>query len=157
MIGKVVSPHGVKGEVKVYPTTKGVKRYDNLEWLYADENGCLVRYDVQWVKYHKNMVILKLKGIDSRDEAEKIRGCPLKVDRKHAIELEENEYFIGDIIGLEVRDIYGAPMGKVVDVISTGSNDVYVVNGPEGEVLIPAIKQFVKKIDIEKGMMVVEI
>lgn len=157
IIGKIVKTHGIRGEVKVYPTTKDINRYDHLKWLYLDKTEQFTRYDVENVRYHKNMVILKLKGVDTREEAEKLVGGLLKVDRDHAIDLEEDEYFIGDIIDLEVYNVNGVCMGKVTDVISTGSNDVYVVNGPDGEVLIPAIKQYVKQIDIKKGMMVVEI
>ncbi|SHF75072.1 16S rRNA processing protein RimM [Caldanaerobius fijiensis DSM 17918] len=157
IIGKIVKTHGIRGEVKVYPTTKDINRYDHLKWLYLEKTEQFTRYDVENVRYHKNMVILKLKGVDTREEAEKLVGGLLKVDRDHAIDLEEDEYFIGDIIDLEVYNVNGVCMGKVTDVISTGSNDVYVVNGPDGEVLIPAIKQYVKQIDIKKGMMVVEI
>lgn len=157
IIGKIVKTHGIRGEVKVYPTTKDINRYDHLKWLYLEKTEQFTRYDVENVRYHKNMVILKLKGVDTREEAEKLVGGLLKVDRDHAIDLEEDEYFIGDIIDLEVYNVNGVCMGKVTDVISTGSNDVYVVNGPDGEVLIPAIKQYVKQIDIKKGMMVVDI
>lgn len=157
IIGKVVKTHGIKGEVKVYPTTKDINRYDDLKWLYLDKMQQFTRYDVENVRYHRNMVILKLKGVDIREEAEKLVGGLLKVDRDHAIDLEEDEYFIGDIIGLKVYHVNGVYMGKVTDIISTGSNDVYVVNGPGGEVLVPAIKQYVKQIDIKEGMMVVEI
>lgn len=156
-IGKIVKTHGIKGELKVYPTTKDIGRYDRLEWVYLVYKERFTRYDVEGVRYHKNMVILKLKDIDTRNEAEKLIGSLLKVDRDHAIELEEDEYFICDIIGIKVYHVDGTYMGKVTDVISTGSNDVYVVSNVEEEVLIPAIKQYVKQIDVKKGMMVVEI
>jgi 16S rRNA processing protein RimM len=152
VIGKIINTHGIKGEIKVQPLTDDHKRYEYLEYLYIDINKQLEKYYIEEVKYVKKSVILKLKGVDTIEEAEKYKNNYLKIHRDNAIELPEGSFFICDIIGCDVyEEKMGKTLGKVVDVLVTGSNDVYIVKGEEfKEILIPVLKTVIKKISIEE-------
>lgn len=150
-IGKIVNIHGVHGEVKLIPLTDDPKRFEELKWVYVEKAGSMAKHEIAGVKYVKNSVVLKLSGIDSADEAEKYRESFVLVDRENAVKLPECSYFICDIIGLEVYDEKGALLGKVEDVLQTGSNDVYQVKNEAGkEILIPALKSVVRNISLER-------
>ncbi|NMA67111.1 MAG: 16S rRNA processing protein RimM [Clostridiaceae bacterium] len=157
-IGKVVNTHGVKGEIRIIPLTSDLSRFDYLLFVNTEWEGKLKEFRVTSARFHKNFVLLKLKGIDTMDDAEKLKGQELLVERKHARKLEEDEYFICDIIGLEVfeDDVY---LGVITDVLQTGGNDVYVVNNKETkkEILIPAIKSVVLEVDLENKRMKVKL
>ncbi|HBM81657.1 MAG: ribosome maturation factor RimM [Clostridiales bacterium] len=156
-IGKIINTHGIKGELKVLPLTDNIKRFSDLSYVLLDDEK-LYRYEVEYVNYFKGTVLLKLKGIDNVDDALKIKGYYILIERKDAIKLPEGSYFICDIIGLDVQDINKGYMGKISDVISTGSNDVYVIKQykTNKEILIPALKSVVKDIDIKSGKMVID-
>lgn len=156
-IGKIINTHGIKGELKVLPLTDNIKRFSDLSYVLLDDEK-LYRYEVEYVHYFKGTVLLKLKGIDNVDDALKIKGYYILIERKDAIKLPEGSYFICDIIGLDVQDINKGYMGKISDVISTGSNDVYVIKQykTNKEILIPALKSVVKDIDIKSGKMVID-
>ena len=157
-IGVITAPHGVRGEVKVFPTTDDPERFDELEtvWLYNGKS--YVSLDVESVKYFKNIVILKVKQIPDRNEAEKYRSKELYVDREHALPLEEDEYYICDIIGAKVITDTEEELGMLTDVLQTGANDVYVVKMKDGkEVLLPVIKECVLDVDINAGIVKVHI
>ena len=157
-VGIITSPHGVRGEVKVFPTTDDVMRFKKLKKVFVDEKGAYTERKVQRVKFFKNMVILKLEGIESMNDAELYRQCDLLVDRENAIPLEEGEYYIADLIGLRVISDEKEDLGKLTDVMQTGANDVYVVEGPaHGEILIPVIDDCVLDIDLEKGEVLVHL
>lgn len=157
-VGVITSPHGVKGEVNVYPTTDDVSRFDDLEEVWMVDKKEKKLCHITGVKYFKNMVILKIKEIPDRNTAELMRQKELYVDRENAIELEEGEYFIGDLIGLDVITDEGDRLGELVDVMQTKANDVYVVELDNGEeVLIPAIDDCIKEIDIENNKVTVHI
>ncbi|HEX2947409.1 MAG TPA: ribosome maturation factor RimM [Clostridia bacterium] len=150
-IGKIVNIHGVRGEVKLIPLTDDPKRFEDLEWVYVEKSGSMEKHDISGIKYVKNLVVLKLSGIDSADEAEKYRECFLLVDRKNAVKLPEGSYFVCDIIGLSVFDENGTLLGKVEDILETGSNDVYQVTNNAGkDILIPALKSVVHRISLEE-------
>ena len=118
----------------------------------------LKEFTIEQVRYNKNMVLLKLKGIDSIEEAEKYRNLYLRIHRKDAGELEENTYFIADILGCKVCTEQGEDLGSLIDIFPTGSNDVYVVKNEEGkQVLLPAIKEVIKKVDIENRLIIVHL
>ena len=125
-IGQIVNTNGLKGFLKVKPLTDDITRFEDLETVYIQKHKDLVEFKVQDVKYIKNMVLLKLEGIDNIGEAEKYKNFYIKINRKDAVELEENSYFIVDIIGSEVYTEENELLGKVVDVFQTGSNDVSV-------------------------------
>ena len=154
-IGAITSSHGVKGEVKVFPTTDDPDKFETLKTVTLKTERNTAEYEIQGVKYFKNMVILKLKGIDDRDQADKLKKATLWVDRDHAVSLEENEYYRGDLIGMEVYTDEGTLLGTLTDVLDTGANDVYAVrlSDTQEEVYLPAIRQCILKVDPEKGRM----
>lgn len=157
-IGKIVNIHGVRGEIKIIPLTDNPERFEKLDWLYVDINGTKFKHYIDGVKYLKNLVVLKLKGIDTPDDADALRGSFLLVDRKDAVELSEDSFFVCDLIGLTVYDENGNILGKLINVLQTGSNDVYVVKGGDGrEILLPALKSVVREVSILDGAMKVTI
>ncbi len=157
-IGVITSPHGVHGEVKVYPTTDDVKRFELLEEVYLDIKGNQKKVFIQGVKYFKNMVILKFKGLDNRNDIEGYRNVDILIDRKDAIPLEEGEFFICDILGFDIVEDNGNRLGVLDDVLQTGANDVYVVKTDEGkEILLPAIKECILDTDVEKRVIYVHV
>lgn len=157
-IGEIVNTHGVRGEVKVLPLTDSQDRFDALKWVYLDSNGSLKKQDIEGVKHIKGTVILKLKGIDSVEAAEALKGFFLLVDRENAVSLPSGSYFICDILGSDVRDLSGVSLGKLTEVLHTGSNDVYVVKDGEGrELLLPALKSVIREVSVEEGIIKVVI
>ena len=148
-IGQIVNTSGLKGEVKVKPLTDDITRFDDLEKIYVQKANQLIEFKIQNVKYSKNMPILKLEGIDTIEEAEKYRNFYIKINREDAIKLDENSYFIVDIIGCDVYTEENMLLGKVTEVFQTGSNDVYAVKNTEGkEIFLPAISDVIKNVDI---------
>ena len=157
-IGQIVTTNGIKGFVKVNPFTDNIKRYDDLKSIYIEYKSELLEFKIEEVRYYKNQVILKLEGIDSIEEANKYRNCYLKIKREDAVILPENTYFIADLIGIQVFDESNNFLGNIVDIFSTGSNDVYVVKNEIGkEILLPAISEVIKQIDIKNSKMVVNL
>ena len=135
-VGVITSTHGVRGEVKVFPTTDDPERFKTLKHVL------------------KQFVILKFKGIDNINDIERYKRCPLLVERKDAVALEEDEYFIADMIGIQVVTEDDEPFGTLKDVMETGANDVYVIDTEEhGEVLVPAIRECILDVDIENQKM----
>lgn len=140
-IGQIVNTYGIKGFVKVSPFTDDIRRFEDLKHIYLQTKQGLETFEIEEVKYHKQMVLLKLKGIDDINLAEKYRNCYLKIDRKDAVTLPEDTYFIVDLLGLEVMTEEGETLGNITDVYPTGSNDIYVVKNEEGkQILLPAIR-----------------
>lgn len=156
-IGQIVNTHGVQGEVKVYPLTDDIKRFDKLKELYIENKGELKKYPVQSVKYLKNTVVMKLKGIDTMNDAEKLRQLYVKVGRWDAVSLPKDTFFICDLVDSEVYDIEGNRLGILKDVLQTGSNDVYVVKTDGKEILIPALKTVVKEINLQAKKITVDL
>ena len=157
-VGVISSTHGVRGEVKVFPTTDDVKRFKKLKEVILDTGREERTLEIEGVKFFKNMVILKFKGIDNIYDIEKYKGRSLYVDRKNAIKLRKDEYFVADMIGLQVFTEDGALFGILKDVLETGANDVYIIDTEKhGEVLIPAIKQCILDVDVENQKMVIHL
>lgn len=157
-VGVITSTHGIKGEVKVFPTTDDVKRFETLKQVILDTGKGHLNLEVEKVKFFKKFAILKFKGIDDINEVEKYRRCPLLVPREEAVPLAEGEYYVADLIGLLVVTDTGLEFGRVKEVMATGANDVYVVDSLEhGEVLLPAIRQCIKEIDVLSGKMIVHL
>ncbi len=157
-IGKVIAPWGVNGQIKVEPLTDDIDRFMDLKSAYLDIDGEMSNLNVQSVKFlNKAYVVIKFESIDTFDDAKQIRGAYIMVNRKDAVKLPEGHYFIFDIIGLKVYDLNERFLGVIADVLKTGANDVYVVIGDDGrECLIPAIKQVVKIIDLNKKTMIID-
>ncbi|MCI6060288.1 MAG: ribosome maturation factor RimM [Dorea sp.] len=153
-VGVITSTHGVRGEVKVYPTTDDATRFKQLKHVLLDTGKETLPLEIQGVKFFKQFVILKFKGIDNINDIEKYKRCPILVERCDAVELEEDEYFIADMIGMAVETEDGKEFGTLRDVIETGANDVYVIDSIEhGEVLVPAIKECILNVNIEECRM----
>lgn len=156
-VGAITSTHGLKGEVKVFPTTDDPKRYDYLKEVWLDTGKEMLQLEVQSVKYFKQFVIVKFKGIDRIEDVERYVKKSLYVTRENAVELGEDENFIADLIGLKVIDEDGNNLGTLTDVLQTGANDVYVVTENDKEILIPAIKQCVLEVNLEENFMKVHL
>ena len=157
-VGAISSTHGVRGEVKVFPTTDDVKRYSKLKEVILGEGSMAPLLHVESVKYQKNMVIVKFKEYNSLNEVENLRGKNLYVTRENAVKLNKNEYFVADLIGLSVIDEAKNIKGTLKDVMPTGANDVYIIELEDGnELLLPAIKDCIKEVDISNGIMKVNV
>ncbi|KYO66789.1 ribosome maturation factor RimM [Thermovenabulum gondwanense] len=154
-VGRIISPWGVRGQVKVEPLTDDIERFKNLKEVFYEQENCLEKLVIKEVIFLKKaFVVLKFEGVDDAKEAEKFRNKYIMVHRKDAVKLPEGRYFICDIIGLKVYTVDDEYLGEIINVIQTGANDVYVIKNKENkEILIPAIKEVVKNIDIEKGIM----
>lgn len=156
-VGVISSTHGIRGEVKVFPTTDDPARFKKLKIVLLDTGKELTELEVQSVKFFKQFVILKFRGIDNINDIEIYKGKSLLVPREDAVELEENEYYIADLIGMEVFTEDGR-FGVVKDVMETGANEVYIVDSDDhGEVLIPAIRQCVLDVNVEEKKMLVRL
>lgn len=157
-IGQIVNTSGLKGVIKVKPFTDDIAKFNNFKTIYISIKKELKEFKIEQVRFSKNMVFLKLEGIDTIEEAEDYRNLYLKVKRDKDEELEEGSYYIVDIIGCKVYTDEQKELGKVDDVFSTGSNDVYVVKDEEGkQILLPAIKEVIKNIDIENKTITVHL
>lgn len=157
-VGIITSTHGVRGEVKVYPTTDDPRRFRRLKEVVLDTGKEKMNLEIEGVKFFKQFVILKFKGLNNINDIEKYRQKSLYVTRKNAVRLQRDEYFIADLIGLKVQDEDGKELGTVKDVIETGANDVYEVEMADGKsLLLPAIKQCILNVDVENGTMQVHV
>ncbi len=157
-VGVISSTHGVRGEVKVFPTTDDPKRFKKLKTVMLDTGREKLTLNIEQVKFFKNMVILKFKEFNDINEIEKYKGKDLLINRDQAVKLAPNENFIVDLIGLKVVTDEGVEFGTLKDVMETGANDVYIIDGNDGkEYLFPAIKQCILNIDLEDGVITVHI
>lgn len=153
-VGVITSTHGVRGEVKVFPTTDDPARFKKLKQVILDDGKQQMDLEIASVKFFKNMVILKFKGIDNINDVEKYRRATLLVTRENAVPLAENEYFIADLIGLSAVSDEGEELGTITDVLQTGANDVYVVTTPQKEeILVPAIRECILAVDLDARRM----
>ena len=157
-VGVISSTHGVRGEVKVFPTTDDVTRFRQLKKVYLDTGREMLPLEIQNVKFFKQFAILKFKGIDNINDIEKYRGKSLMIDREDAVDLDEDEYFIADMIGMKVYTEDGSEFGTLKDVMETGANDVYIIDSLEhGEVLIPAIRECILDVDMDEERMTIHL
>lgn len=157
-VGIITSTHGVRGEVKVFPTTDDVKRFKRLKNVILDTGREKIELEIEGVKFFKQFAILKFKGIDNINDVEKYRQKSLYVTRDNAVRLKRDEYFIADLIGLKVIDENDEEIGVMTDVMQTGANDVYVIRMNDGrELLLPAIKECVLGIDVDAGFIKIHI
>ena len=148
-VGVITQTHGIRGEVKVFPTTDDAARFQELRQVLLDTGKETISLEIENVKFFKQFVILKFKGYDNINDVERYKRCPLLVERSDAVPLDEDEYFITDMIGMQVVTDQGEDFGVLKDVMATGANDVYVIDHPSaGEVLVPAIKECILEVDI---------
>lgn len=158
-IGQIVNVFGIKGMVKVKPFTDNIKKFSDLKSVYIKNQAGQTEYKIQEVKYHKNMVLIKFEGVNNPEQANLLRNSYVIIDRKQEEPLEEGRYYIVDMIGLKVytqeNDKY---LGILEDIYNTGSNDIYVVKDELGkQILLPAIENVIKKIDMENKRIIVNL
>ena len=157
-VGVITQTHGIRGEVKVFPTTDDVNRFKKLKEVMLDTGKERLTMEIESVKFFKQYVILKFRGYDSINDIEKYKRAKLLVTRDKAVKLKKDEYFIADLIGLKVVTEDGESFSTLKDVLATGANDVYVVERPDAsEVLLPAIKECILNVDMEQGCISVHI
>ena len=151
-VGQIVNTFGIKGFVKVKPFTDEITRFEELKTLYIGKKGKMEQVEIEEV------VLLKIKGIENKTQAEMLKGLFLKIDRKDAKKLPKDTYFIADLLGLEVYTDKGELLGKVEDIFNAGASDVYVIKDDLGkQILLPAIKEVLKEIDLEKEKIIVHL
>ncbi|MBN1994611.1 MAG: 16S rRNA processing protein RimM [Anaerolineae bacterium] len=156
-IGKVVRAHGLRGEVSIAVLTEFPERFKTTEWVYLGDQFEATAYRLESFRWHKQNVLLTLAGVTDRTQAEQLKGQFVQVPVEQAVPLPEDAYYFYQLIGLDVVTIAGQHLGIVTDIVETGANDVYVVEHDGQEILLPAIADVVKSIDLETGQMVVEV
>ena len=155
-IGQIVNTQGLKGEVRVYPYVDDIHRFDQLESFYLEKNFNK-EFEVERVRYKGNMVIMKIKDIDTIELAEKIKSKNIYIPREDSVDLDEDEFFIADMIGMDVFTVNGEKVGVLKDVLQYSANDVYVVKDDnDKEYLIPSLIKFVPEISIEENKMIID-
>lgn len=157
-VGQIVNTFGIKGFVKIYPYVDDISRFDNLKIVHIKSKKVDEELQIEEVKYHKNMVLVKFKGIETVENAEKLRNSYVEIDRADAIPLEEGQYFIADLLGLDVFLDTGEKLGVLEDIYNTGSSDIYVVKNELGkQFLLPYIDDVIKQINLDEGKIIVHI
>ncbi len=158
-VGVIANTHGVKGEVKIFPTTDAPERFKKLKSVILDAKREKITLEIQSARFFKNLVIVKFKGIDNINDIEKYKGCDLYVTRENATPLDEGEYYIADLIDMKVVDEENKELGVLFDVMQTGANDVFVVNlkDSDKELLLPNIPDCVLDVDLESRVITVHV
>ena len=156
-VGVVTTTHGVRGEVKVFPTTDDPTRFEDLTQVILDTGREKRSLEITGVKYFKNLVILKFKGLDNVDDVANFRQAEIYICREDAVPCEENENYIADLLGMEVVTEEGMVLGTLKQVYETGANDVYIVQSDKKEYMIPAIQDCVKDVDLETNRMTIHV
>ena len=153
MIGEITKPQGVRGEVKVRPCTCDPDRFEGLDTVYVKRGDAYAPIRITVNRLAPDAVFMNIEGVTDRDQAEKLRGTLIYIDRAHAVALDEDTTFLCDLYGLRGQVDDGRDLGELKDVMQPGGNDVYVFRGPLGEVLVPALKSVVLAVDLESGVM----
>ena len=153
MIGEITKPQGVRGEVKVRPCTCDPDRFDGLETVYVKRGEAYAPMNIHVNRLSGDAVFASVEGVTDRDQAEKLRGTLIYIDRAHAVALDDDTTFLADLYGLRGLTDDGRDLGELTDVMQPGGNDVYVFKGPLGEVLVPALKSVVLAVDLDRGEM----
>ena len=157
-IGQIVNTFGIKGFVKIVPFTDDLERFEELESVFVVKQKQLIEMQIEEVKYHKNLVLVKFKGIEDINMAEKYKGCYIKIKRENARKLPKDTYFIADLIGIDVYDENGNLLGKVDDIFNNKSHDVYVIKDDLGkQILLPSTKEVIKDVDVENNKIIVHL
>ncbi len=154
LVGKIVNTHGIKGDLKVYPYTDNIKRFSKLKRIYIGEEELAVQ--IESVKYHKEMALIKLKEFNNINDVLFLKNKLVYIDGVDKVKLLKDNYFIDDLIGCEVFDLEGNSIGHIKDVLQNSSNDIYIIEDKNKEYLIPAVKEFIKDININKKKIVID-
>ncbi len=161
LLGEVLRPHGVRGELRIRLLTDYPERIARLDAVYLGKSPDaphITRYPVEAMRMHQHYGLLKLGGVNNRDQAEPLRELFVMVAIKDAVPLEDDEFYLYQIMGLQAQTESGEILGKISDIIETGANDVYVIDSPQyGEILIPDANNTIVRIDIEAGLMIVNL
>lgn len=157
LIGYVLKPQGIRGEVKVDPVSPNPERFKNLAKVYL-KNEELTAYSIENVRLSNRFVFLKFSEVNTRDDAELLRNCEVLIDKEDLIKLSPGEFFIHDLVGCKVFTEGGDLLGKIVDVMQISSNDVYVVMNQTGqELLVPAINDVIKLVDVKHKKIIIHL
>ena len=157
-IGQIVNTFGIKGFVKVNPFTDDMQRFGELNYVFVVRNKELLKMQIEEVKYHKNVVLVKFKGIEDINMAEQYKGCYIRIKREDARKLPKDTYFIADLIGVSVFDENDNFLGKVNDIYNNKVHDIYVIKDDLGkQILLPSTKEVIKQVDVEKDRIVVHL
>ena len=157
-IGQIVNTFGIKGFVKIVPFTDDLERFEELESVFVVKQKELIEMQIEEVKYHKNLVLVKFKGIEDINMSEKYKGCYIKIKMENARKLPKDTYFIADLIGIDVYDEDGNLLGKVDDIFNNKSHDVYVIKDDLGkQILLPSTKEVIRDVDVENNKIVVHL
>ena len=157
-VGQIVNTFGIKGFVKVKPWVNDIERFDDLEKVYVKIKKETQKLEIEEVKYHKDMVLIKFKGIETVEQAEMLRNCYLEIDREDAVPLEEGTYYIVDLLESEVYTDEGEHLGKLEDIYNTGAKDIYVVKNELGKtILLPGIPEVIKEVNLEEKKITVHL
>ena len=157
-IGQIVNTFGIKGFVKINPFTDDLERFEELKSVFVVKNKELIEIQIEEVKYHKHLVLVKFKGIEDINMAEKYKGCYIKIKRENARKLPKDTYFIADLIGMQVYDEQGNLLGKVNDIYNNKVHDIYVIKDDLGkQILLPSTKEVIKQIDMDNDRIVVHL
>ena len=156
LIGRVIKPHGLRGEVRIFPETDFPERFEQNKRLLLRLGKKVTWVHVESLRWQGNCLLIRFSGIDTRHDAEHIRNADVEIPRSWCHHLPQGEYYIADLIGLKVRTEAGESIGKLVDVIQQTAQDIYVILGGADEILIPAVPQFIKRIDLKKGEIIID-
>jgi 16S rRNA processing protein RimM len=157
-IGKVANTHGVRGELKIFPLTDDIRRFELLKHIRIENNNRFFNCTITGVKYFKNLVILQLKEVQNMNEALELKGGTLLIPMDEALPLSEDENYIFEMIGLLAKEEDGTELGRLKEVLETGTHDIYVIDdGSKHGLMIPAIKEFVTEVNVEEGYLIVKL
>ncbi|HHL73238.1 MAG TPA: 16S rRNA processing protein RimM [Bacteroidetes bacterium] len=157
-IGKILKPHGIRGFFKVLPTTDDPARFSGMQSIRVRRPGtnAVQTYQPEKIQVQAHALLIKLQGVDTRNDAELLRNCEIVVKREECMPLDDESYYIFDLIGIRVETVAGKPVGTIREVLQYPANDIYVVDTGDDDVLIPAVGHFIKQIDLENALMVIE-
>ncbi|MDI9475950.1 MAG: ribosome maturation factor RimM [Natronincolaceae bacterium] len=154
-VGKIINTHGIKGDLKVLPLTDYMERFEELDWVYLDGNN--EKFYIRNVKYMPTVVLLSFKGYEDINLVKKFRDRYLLIDESQRRDLPEDTHYIADIVGLDVYTVENKHIGKVKDIIQTGSNEVYVIEDEnDKEIMIPAVKEFIIDIRLDERKIIID-
>ena len=154
VVGKIVNTHGIKGDIKIYPYTTNMERFSILKKAYIGQDKLSV--EIENIKYHKGMILLKLKGFNNINEVLKFKDEFIFVDELNKVKLPKDNYFIYELIDCKVFDLDGNSLGYIKDVLQNSSNDIYIIKDKDKEYLIPAVKKFIKEVNIVEKKVVID-